>query len=106
MLGRMKRYSETERQEILERLEGSGLSRAAFCRREGLCYATVGQWVKRSRDAGLSTALTLVEVDRNDLDSNAGAEVTVELPGSILVRFGYGAGTDEIVRFCRGMSQC
>jgi len=99
----MKRYSETERREILERLEGSGLSRAAFCRREGLCYATVGQWVKKP-GAGLSTALALVEVD--GVETGGGGEVTVELPGSVKVRFGRGAGTDEIVRFCRGISQC
>ena len=106
-----KRYDRAERERVLSELAASGLSRAAFCRREGLCYATVGSWLKRSEQetAGMESAasdspqwLELTSEDRavpmmNAVRVRLGESVVVELPESI--------GLSELARFCREVSR-
>jgi len=82
------------------------MSRAAFCRLEGLCYATVSQWVKGEQAVMPTNTFALVEVESEGSILGDGLDVTVELPGSVKVRFGRATGMGEIVRFCREVSQC
>jgi transposase-like protein len=43
----MRRYSESERRQIVRDFERSGLSAVEFCRRRGVSTVTLGQWRKR-----------------------------------------------------------
>ena len=87
---RYARRSTAEWQTLLERLDRSGLSVAAFCRREGLCSASLYRWRRQlSAWPGAGTR----DEDRDDtafvdLGSLTGAgrlELKVELGGGILL---------------------
>jgi len=83
-------------------LEKSGLSRAAYCRKEGLSYQSVSKWVGQS--CGKETGLALVEVQRHD--EAAGAKVTVRIGGSVEVDFGTAVSLRDLACFCREVSGC
>jgi transposase-like protein len=48
--GRRRRRSRAEKDELIERWCESGLRRAEFCRREGLCYSRFLAWVKEASE--------------------------------------------------------
>lgn len=107
----MKRYSDEERQWVLEEFRASGLSLAAFCRREGLCYATVGAWHRRERfgdNAEGTGTVTLVEL-RSDSESTkeAGTEAVIDvvLADGTRVCFSGGIDVSELARFCRELQR-
>jgi len=105
----MKRYSEQEKTDILERLAASGKSRAAFCRDEGLCYATVGNWLGRelsaSQGACKTSALTLLELDSSgQTDSTSG--VRVEVGGGVSIHFESSVSPSALAQFCREVVSC
>lgn len=56
---RGRRYSESERAAFLARYESSGLSVAAFCRREGIGAGTIHRW--KNSAARIPFAELLVE---------------------------------------------
>ena len=64
-LARMgKRFSEQKRALVLRKLEDSELTGAEFCRRRGLCYATVMRWRREAQmNAPDSNRLPFVEVE-------------------------------------------
>ena len=66
-----KRISARKREEILRRLEGSGLSVAEFCRRRGLRYGTVMRWRRESRTVtdGAPPSPAFVEVELDAIES-------------------------------------
>lgn len=101
----MKRYSDAERKWILEEFTASGLSLAAFCRREGLCYATVSGWRKRGEGSPAQTGggVTLVELQSDDQPGEAtgAGQVEVVLPGGGRVCFAAGVSVVDVARFCR-----
>ena len=99
----MKRYTDEEKRRILEELAASGLSRAAFCRERGLCYASVGAWAK-ARVADSETPIGFVEVGYPTQPSSTGVEVW--LSGSICVRFSPGTDSSELANFCQRMAGC
>lgn len=102
----MRRYSTSERASILDRLATSGLSRAAFCRREGLCYATVSAWLTRERRSERSSSLSLVEVSAEDPARSVAGGVTVALPSGLEVRFGESTPLATVADFCREVAPC
>ena len=85
------------RQELLAAYEQSGLTQAAFARREGVKYQTFATWVsegrRRSAAVGLSKSVVPVrfaEVNlppsaQRELSANAGA-LSVTLPDGLVVR--------------------
>lgn len=99
----MKHYSLDGRRWILEELAKSGLSRAAFCRREGLCYASVTRWAAaaeekaRKNDAGVQ----LLEVGPVENPDNSVCRIEVVLSGGTRVCFAGAVGMGELARFCR-----
>ena len=84
------------RQELLAAYEQSGLTQAAFARREGVKYQTFASWVsegrRRSAAGGLSKSVLPVrfaEVSvpspaQRELSANAGA-LSVTLPDGVVV---------------------
>lgn len=88
-----KRISVGKRDEILLRLEGSGLSVAEFCRRRGLRYGTVMRWRREGRsakDAPPGRAFVEVELDA----------VEVGQAGRREERFAAGESGDPAVMLC------
>ena len=100
----MTRYTEDEKDAILDQLAASGQSRAAFCRERSLCYKRVSAWIKKRGISNLPAGF--VEVDTCERSNRVGVEVEVWLPGSVRVRFGANAATAQLVDFCRKVSGC
>lgn len=104
-----KKLSKQRRGLVLHELEQSKLSVAEFCRREGLCYATVMRWRRESRSCGSRatkrTPFVEVEItgdgrvmnaDRDHRASQSAAKLCAELslPGGTLLRI-YGGENSE-----------
>ena len=60
-----KRYTESERRELVRKYCGSGMTQAAFCRANGLTAVTLSKWL-RARDGkgrgGCGAAFAEVEI--------------------------------------------
>lgn len=108
----MKRYSVAEREWILEEFRASGLNRAAFCRREGLCYGTLGRWLTRTAGASAtrqeSKAVTFMELTDEGLHDEAAPAhgcIEVMLRRGAVVRFASGTDVGVLARFCRELER-
>ncbi|NBB80325.1 MAG: hypothetical protein GVY36_12925 [Verrucomicrobia bacterium] len=87
---------------ILERYDQSGLTQAAFCRREGLRYGTLVAWLGRRRKNGGVLAGRLPDkpvFQELSVSSHAGTEgkfgLEVRLPDATLLR---GSCASELAR--------
>ena len=87
---RYARRSTAEWRALLERLDQSGLSAAAFCRREGLCAASLYRWrrqlsetpgVQSRAEDGNDTAF----LDLGPLTGSGRLELKLDLGGGILL---------------------
>lgn len=97
-----KRYSEEQKYEILKDLQASGLSRAAYCRREGLSYQNVSKWA--SGNGVGSTKLTLLEVSNDGIETGWG--ITVRVGESIELNFPATMSMEQLALFCREVERC
>jgi transposase-like protein len=86
------RRSETEWREIFARCEQSGLSRSAFCRREGIAKASFDKW--RHRLPALSdpspNAFVELSVPRDDPARSlaiSGSAFEMIFPGGVVLRW-------------------
>ena len=81
--GRSRRSAE-DWQALISRQEGSGLSRVAFCRREGVTTQTFDKWKRRL--LARRPAAEFVDVTPKPI-SSAGWDVEVALPNGVVLRF-------------------
>lgn len=94
-----KRFSEQQRGRVLQKLEDSELTGAEFCRRRGLCYATVMRWRREAQnDSHDANRVPFVEVEVTDecrdlsvgqeIDADSSARLFAELslPGGAVLR--------------------
>lgn len=94
-----KRYSEEERREILDKLAASGISRKAFCREQGLCYATLGNWLKKAKEPDRA-AFAVIDVS-DDRNGSVSGDITVDLASGLRVHFPVSVSMSYLVQFCR-----
>jgi transposase-like protein len=81
--GRVRR-SEAEWSEILRRFADSGLSRAEFCRREGLIASSFKRWQRKLETVALAR---FVEITPSVPTSCESWEVEVSLPNGTRLQF-------------------
>lgn len=93
MARRANRVVELAWRERLERQRRSGLSVAAFCRRERVSQPSFYQWRKRLAAAERPLFVPVQVAD----DAPASAGLEIELPGGAVVRLAAGAPR-ELVR--------
>jgi transposase-like protein len=91
---RGKRYSKSEREELLQLFDQSGYSASRFCREMGVCYATLKRWLGRE-----SPRVNLIEV-ATATSSNAVA-LRVRLPNGIECELGSDLGRSEVTQWIR-----
>jgi len=83
------RRSLTEWRKIFGRFEASGLSMAAFCRREGLAKGTFSKWKQRVEESEGDPA-AFVELPLPELPSSLtleAGEFELVLPGTVRLRW-------------------
>jgi len=83
------RRTESEWEAIIERFEKSGLSAAAFCRREKISKNTFSKW-KARLEAGSARRAGFVELGPEVISEAAVAAhgtLEIELPGGVMLRW-------------------
>ena len=72
--------------EIVRRFEASGLSSAAFCRREGVALSSLQRWRKRITSRGDSRFVELVPPATSSSPSSSGWSLELTLPNGASLR--------------------
>ncbi|MBT3482433.1 MAG: transposase [Opitutales bacterium] len=96
---RGKRYSEEEREELLQLFAQSGYSASRFCQEMGVCYATLKRWVGRE-----SPRVNLIEVTTAALAH--AATLRVRLPNGIECELGSNLSRSEVTDWIRDLKAC
>ena len=78
--------SEAEWQRIFESHRSSGLSRAAFCRREKIALGSFSNWEKRLRDESAGSD-AFIEWSAPEVITRSAAELELSLPGGVTLRW-------------------
>jgi hypothetical protein len=100
-----------ERRRVVERWEGSGISMAEFCRREGIGYLAFASWRKRfaapaAGDDGFAELVVERGTSRQAPDPAAAALVEIALPGGAVVRVFAGADAQAIRAAVQAVRPC
>jgi hypothetical protein len=82
--------------EVVAGYEASGLSMAAYARREKLCYPTFAAWVKKSRSAPLVPRMTFARVELPGRPAAPGLSAT--LPNGVVLSGGDPMALAALVR--------
>jgi transposase-like protein len=101
VLGRGRRRSRAEAEQVVAEYEASGLSRQEFCRKHGLALVTLDRYRKRGRQSQeASGSSQWVAVELSSGSGRGGALAVVLLSGRrIEVNRGFDAHTlEELVR--------
>jgi transposase-like protein len=93
-----------QRMELVEAYQRSGLTQAAFARREGVIYSTFAGWVHRSSARkprqGTDAPVRFAEVNLSAV-TGLGAALEVRLPDGTVLRGSRAAELAELVRALR-----
>jgi transposase-like protein len=97
-----RRMTAQRRTELVAAYEGSGLTMAAFARREGINYTTLAHWVMKTRRAAAPMpAIRFAEVALPPAEAAAKDLLEVRLPDGTTVRGGVAADVAALVRALR-----
>lgn len=73
-------------EELVAAYESSGLSMAAFARREKLCYPTFAAWVKRRKGQMIAPSAPRFAQLRLPVGAMGAAPLSVTLPGGVVLQ--------------------
>jgi transposase-like protein len=93
------RYSDEEREELVELYRQSGYSVSRFCREMELSHATLKRWLGRS-----PARACFVEVSADSL-SRVSASLVARLPNGISLELGC-ASREEAIGWIRELKRC
>ena len=99
------RYSEQEREELLERYRQSGLGVTRFCKEAGVSYGALKRWLEDSgEDGGSEASAGLVELTVEE----PGREqwLSARLPNGIVAQVRLDAPRDEVMDWIRELARC
>ena len=91
---------------ILDRYDQSGLTQAAYCRREGLKFGTLVSWLGRRRKSGGALISSQLEPKFHELSLSSPAEslsssLEVSLPDGTVLRGTQASELAELIRLLR-----
>ena len=95
--GKGTRYSEEEREELVQLYRQSGYGISRFCKEMDISYATLKRWLRRK-------PVSFVEVAADSL-SRVSASLVVRLPNGISLELG-AASREETVDWIRDLNRC
>jgi transposase-like protein len=98
---RSKRYSQAEREELVELFRQSGMSHWRFCKEMDLGYETLRRWLKEE-----SSHLSLVEVTAAEAPLDRSVELTVRLPNGLACELGPAVSPQEALNWIRELKTC
>lgn len=100
---RSKRYSQAEREELMELYGQCGYSVWRFCREMNLSYDTLKRWLsERAPGHGLVevTAVAGAPPERSSV------RLSVRLPNGIVCELGAGLSREETLNWVRELNRC
>ena len=106
--GRILRSAE-DRQELIERYKGSGLSKAEFCSRHGLKLTTLYCWMNsghRKVRRRSSPANKRVKFAQMEVALGKAAPIEIELPSRVYIRLREASVVGDLVKFVREVGAC
>lgn len=96
---RGKRYTQEQKQELLELFRQSGLSASRFCKEMNLSYPTLKRWL----GPGPSKQALFVEIGEAD---SATSRLTVALSNGLWVEFPLEAEKSAVASWIRELKAC
>lgn len=99
-----KRYTPAERRSLVRRYQKSGLSQAAFCRKNNIVATTFTNWIRRGAKKK-DTAAKFAEFEL-PVPTAAGASLEVVYPDGKLLRLREFQVTAESAAFIREVISC
>ena len=104
------RRSREQKAALVERWCESGLSRAEFCRREGICYGSFLGWIARWMEEETAQAPEFVEVleaapDASGCDKESGG-IELVAPSGWQVRLRGGFESRDLERIVEVLGRC
>jgi transposase-like protein len=97
-----RRRSRAEAEQVAGEYEGSGLSRAEFCRKHGLSLATLARYRKRQAQGKAAPGNRWVTVEVSDasstLESRGSSGLAVALPSGRRIEVGRGFDSRTLVQ--------
>lgn len=98
---RSKRYSQKEREELLELYRQSGMSHWRFCQEMDLGYETLRRWLRADQ-----AKYSLVEVNTVEAPVKRPVSLRVHLPNGLVCELGGDLTTDEVLSWLRELKAC
>ena len=98
---RGKRYSPTEREELLELYRQSGLSHGRFCKEMELSFTTLKRWLQVDR-----AKYSLVEVKSIEVPIKRSVRLSVHLPNGLVCELGGDLSPEEVLNWVRELKAC
>ena len=101
-----KRYTESERRELIRKYRVSGMTQAAFCRANGLTAVTLSKWLRACGEKGRgrgAAGFAEVEIAPPEVCDLA---VEVVRPDGRVFRFRNLRATGEHAAFIRRVASC
>jgi len=95
------RYTQEEREELLELYRQSGYGISRFSSEMSISYATIKRWLKPKA----TPTIKLIEV-ASDPVSNSAAPLIVRLPNGIACEIGSALSRAETVNWIRELKRC
>jgi len=96
-----KRYSAADRERLIHEQARSGLTKTAFCAREGIALPTFHSWAHRPLPVKRQSAFAEVE-----LPTLTQAAVEVLLPNGTRIGIRHQGKREDLVALIRGVSGC
>lgn len=100
---RSKRYSQTEREELMELYRQSGYSVWRFCKEMNLSYETLKRWL---RDRTPGHGLVEVTAAAGAPPEQSSVRLSVRLPNGIVCELGAGLSSEEALNWVRELKGC
>jgi transposase-like protein len=99
-----KRYTPAERRSLVRRYQKSGLSQAAFCRKNNIVATTFTNWVRRcAKKMDVGAKFAEIEISAPAL---AGASAEIVYPDGKVLRLRDLQITEESAAFIRKVISC
>ena len=96
---RGKRYTEDQKQELLELFRQSGLKASRFCMETNLSYPTLKRWLGPQP----SKPAQFVEIDQSE---SSGGRLSVALPNGLRAEFPLDAEKPVVASWIRELKAC
>ena len=100
------RYSEDDRNQLMEAYAESRMTKKAFCRERGINIATFYWWMKRAKQKRKTMKISDPKFREVSIPVNAGHDVEIMLPGGARVCLRNNGNQENLAKLIREVAGC